>query len=274
MTPLVSIVTVCLNDAAGLARTLASVAAQTFTNREVVVVDGGSTDGSVEVLRANASAGLVRDFVSEPDEGIYDAQNKGIRRARGTYLLFLNAGDSLASADALARLFADSPTEDVLYGDVLWEKSGGKRRRERTPDELSLAFFMRTNLPHQATAIRRTLFDRLGPYDTSLRIAADYEFFLRAIVVHGASTRHVPAPIAVQVEGGLSTRPESFAKLRAERRLARERALSPVLRAHWEDHVAAKDGPVVHLVRVAFRPAARRLRHISRTLRGRPDAED
>jgi glycosyltransferase involved in cell wall biosynthesis len=274
VTPLVSIVTVCLNDAAGLARTLASVAAQTFADREVVVVDGGSTDGSVEVLRANASAGLVRDFVSEPDEGIYDAQNKGIRRARGTYLLFLNAGDSLASADALARLFADSPTEDVLYGDVLWEKAGGKRRRERTPDELSLAFFMRTNLPRQATAIRRAVFDRLGPYDTSLRIAADYEFFLRAIVVHGASTRHVPAPIAVQVEGGLSTRPESFAKLRAERRLARERALSPVLRAHWEDHVAAKDGPVVHLVRVAFRPAARRLRHISRTLRGRPDAED
>lgn len=275
MPPLVSIVTVGANDAAGLARTLASVAAQTFADREVLVVDGGSTDGSAEVIRERAAAGLVRDFVSEPDEGVYDAQNKGIRRARGTYLLFLRTGDRLASADALARLFEGSPEEDVLYGDVLREDARGRRRREKTPRELSLAFFMRTSLPPQATAVRRSLFDRLGPFDTSLRLAADYEFLLRAIVVHGASARHVDAAVAVQAEGG-GARAEPSAALRAERRLARERALSPVLRAHWEEHVGAADGdgPVVRLVRVAFRPAARRLRHLSRTLRGRTDADD
>ena len=205
---------------------------------------------------------------SEPDEGVYDAQNKGIRRARGTFCLFLNAGDALASEEALARVLAGPPAEDVVYGDVVFEEADGRRRRpERMPDAITLEFLMRTNLPHQATLVRRALFDRLGPYDATLRIAADYEFFLRAIVVHGATTRHVPVPLAVQVLGGLSSRPESFAKLRAERKLARERALSPVLRAHWEEYVAARDGVVGHFVRGAFRPAARRLRALTRALR-------
>ena len=271
MAPLLSIVTVNLNDAAGLDRTLRSIGAQTFADREVIVVDGGSSDGSMAVVRAHAA--IVTSASSEPDEGVYDAQNKGIRRARGTFCLFLNAGDALASGDALARALAGPPAEDVVYGDVVFEEADGRRRRpERMPDALTLEFLMRTNLPHQATLVRRALFDRLGPYDASLRIAADYEFFLRAIVVHGATTRHVPVPLAIQVLGGLSSRPESFAKLRAERKLARERALSPVLRAHWEEYVAARDGVVGHFVRGAFRPAARRLRALTRALRGKPDS--
>ena len=271
MAPLLSIVTVNLNDAAGLERTLRSIAAQTFTDREVIVVDGGSTDGSAGVVRAHAS--VVTSFSSEPDEGVYDAQNKGIRRARGTYCLFLNAGDALASDDALAKVLAGPPAEDVVYGDVVFEETDGRRRRpERMPDAITLPFLMRTNLPHQATLVRRALFDRLGPYDTTLRSAADYEFVLRAIVVHGATTRHVSVPLAVQVLGGLSSRPESFAKLRAERKLARERALSPVLRAHWEEYVAARDGRILHVVRGAFRPAARTLRALTRSLRGKPDS--
>lgn len=268
--PALSIITVNLNDAAGLARTLGSIAAQTFTDREVIVVDGGSTDGSLDVLRS--SDGVVTSYVSERDEGIYDAQNKGVRRASGTYCLFLNAGDALASSDVLARTLASAPTEDILYGDVIFEDGAGQRRVEEMPGELTLPFLMRTNLPHQATLVRRGLFERLGPYDASLRIAADYEFLLRAIVVHGATTRHVPAPLAIHVLGGLSSRPESFPKLRLERRLARERALSPVLRAHWEDYVAARDGRLVHFLRNLFRPLARRLRALSRALRGKPDS--
>jgi len=272
LVPTVSIVTVCLNDAAGLARTISSVARQTFSDYELVVVDGGSTDGSVDVVRANGA--VVTDWVSEKDAGIYDAQNKGVRRARGEWIIFLNAGDALASDDALARFFEGAPAEDVLYGDVVWEEKDGRRRVDAQPDVLTLEFFMRTNLPHQATAVRRALLERLGPYDTELRIAADYEFLLRSIVVHGATTRHVPVPLAVQVTGGLSSRPESFASLRAERKLAREKALSPLLREHWQAHLEAKRGPFVHFARNAFRPAARRLRRLSRALRGKPDADD
>lgn len=270
MAPLLSIVTVSLENREGLARTLASVAGQTFTDRELVVVDGGSKDGSVELLRA--SGAVVTDWVSEPDAGIYDAQNKGVRRARGTYCMFLNAGDSLPAADTLAAFFARAGDEDILYGDVFFEEPDGRRRLERQPDPLTIPHLFRTTLHHQATIIRRALFERLGPYDTSFRIMADYHFFLRAIVVHGASTRHVPVPLAVQVLGGLSSRPESFARLREERARARELALSPILRAFWEEYLAARRGPLLHWLRGVFRPLARRLRARSRALRGRPDS--
>lgn len=271
MAPLLSIVTVNLNDRAGLTRTLASVARQTFTDREVIVVDGGSTDGSVEVIRGHE--GIVTDWVSEPDGGVYDAQNKGTRRARGTYCLFLNAGDALASPDALERFFAAGPpVEDILHGDVVFEEPDGRQRTEATPAVLGWAHLMRTNLPHQSTVVRRALFERVGPYDTSFQIAADYAFFLKAVVVDGATTRHVPVPLAVQVLGGLSTRPDSFRKLRAERALAVQKVLSPALRAHWEEHLAARRGRLVHWLRSAFRPLARSLRAWSRRVRGRPDS--
>ncbi len=268
--PLLSIVTVNLNDRAGLARTLASIGRQTFTDREVIVVDGGSTDGSVDVVRE--SAGIVTDWVSEKDGGIYDAQNKGTRRARGTYCLYLNAGDALAADDALERFFAAGPpVEDLLYGDVVFEEEGGRQRTEETP-ELTWALLMRTTLPHQATAIRRALFDRAGPYDTSFRIVADYAFFLKAFVVIGATARHVPVPLAVQVLGGRSSRPDAFPLLRQERALAKEKVLSPALRAHWEEYLVARRGRLLHWLRGAFRPLSRRLRTWSRRVRGQRDA--
>jgi glycosyltransferase involved in cell wall biosynthesis len=268
--PLLSIVTVNLDDRAGLARTLASVARQTFADREVIVVDGGSTDGSVDVIREHGA--VVTDWVSEKDGGVYDAQNKGTRRARGTYCLYLNAGDALASDDALERFFgAGAPIEDLLYGDVIFEEPDGRQRTERTP-ELTWALLMRTTLPHQATVVRRALFDRVGPYDTRLRLAADYAFFLKAFVVDGATARHVPVPLSVQVLGGQSSRPDAFPRLREERALARERVLSPALRAHWEEYLVARRGRVVSALRRWFRPLARHLRAWSRRLRGKPDS--
>jgi glycosyltransferase involved in cell wall biosynthesis len=269
--PLLSIITVNLNDRVGLARTLDSVARQTFTDRELIVVDGGSTDGSADVVRERGT--LVTGFVSEPDRGIFDAQNKGTRRAHGTYCLYLNAGDLLASDDALERFFGAGPAvEDILYGDVVIEEVDGRRRVERSPERLTWAFFMRTTLPHQSTAFKRDLFDRVGPYDTTLRVAGDYEFFLRSVVVHGASSRHVPVPLAVYVMGGRSTRPEAFPLVRRERVLAKEKALSPVLREHWEEYLVAKRGRLLHWLRVALRPLSRPARTFSRRLRRRPDS--
>ncbi len=272
MSPLVSIVTVNLNHWDGLARTLESIGRQTFTDREVVVVDGGSTDGSVDLLRTNRG-GVVTDFVSEKDSGIYDAMNKGIRRAKGTYVLFLNGGDAFAADDALEKVIgAAPPVEDVVYADVLIQAVDGATRRWSTPEVLDWDYFMVTTLPHQATLIRRDLFERVGLHDTSFRICADFEFLLRAIVVRGASTRHVGVPLAVQLDGGISSAPETFAKLREERKRAKETALSPVLRAHWEDYLTAKRGIVHQTLRNAFRPLARRMRSWTRRLRRKPDA--
>jgi glycosyltransferase involved in cell wall biosynthesis len=271
MPPLVSIVTVNLNDRDGLERTLGSIGRQAFTDREVIVVDGGSTDGSVDVVRAHAH--VVTDWLSEKDSGIYDAMNKGIRRARGTYCAFVNAGDALASDEALGRFFgAGEPVEDVLYSDAVVEHEDGSTSVWPTPEELTWDYLMQTTLPHPSAAIRRDLFDRLGLYDTRFRIGADYEFFLRALVVHGATWRRVPVPLGHFVEGGISSRPESFAASREERQLAKERALSPLLRAHFEEYLAAKRGFVHHAVRTAFRPVARQMRAWSRRMRGKPDS--
>jgi glycosyltransferase involved in cell wall biosynthesis len=268
MPPLVSIVTVNLNDRAGLARTLASVARQSFTDRELIVVDGGSTDGSVDVIRE--SGALVTAWTSERDGGVYEAQNKGIARARGAYCLFLNSGDALASDEALARLLAGPPEEDIVYGDVLIEHPDGRHEPWTLPDRPTFELMMHRSLPHPATAIRRSVFERLGPYDTSLRIAADYELFLRAIVVEGVATRHVPHPIAVHARGGISSTQLELAA--AERRMIQQRTLTPVLLEHWAQHVRATR-PLLKKLRSPFRPLAVRVRSWSRRLRGRPDGQ-
>jgi glycosyltransferase involved in cell wall biosynthesis len=272
VSPLVSIVTVNLNHRDGLARTLDSIRRQTFTDREVIVVDGGSTDGSVDLVRAHAGA-VVTDWVSEKDAGVYDAMNKGVRRARGTYCLFLNGGDAFAADDALEKVLAAAPpVEDLIYADVLIEAVDGAIRRCSPPATLDWDYFMVNTLPHQTTLFRRDLFERVGLYDPRFRICGDFEFLLRAVVVRGATTRHVAVPLAVQVDGGISSRPETFALLREERKRAKESALSPLLLDHWQRYLAAKRGIVHHAVRTAFRPIARRMRTWSRRLRGKPDS--
>ena len=269
--PLVSIITVNLNDRAGLARTLASVSRQTLADRESIVIDGGSSDGSVDVIREHA--GTVTDWVSEKDAGIFDAMNKGIRRARGTYLVFMNGGDEFSADDALEHLFAGKePSEDILFTDAIIEHEDGTTHVWKVPEKLDWDYFMRTSLPHQSSAFRRDLFERVGLYDTRFPMGGDHEFYLRAVVVRGATFRKVPVPLARQVWGGFSTRPENFPLLREERQLAKERALGPVLLAHWEVYVAAKRGYLHHTLRTGFRPLARRLRGLSRRLRGKADS--
>jgi glycosyltransferase involved in cell wall biosynthesis len=263
-----SIVTVCLDDRAGLARTLDSVAAQAPGDFELVVVDGGSSDGSVEEARSRGA--LVRRLVSERDGGIYDAQNKGAGLAAGDYLLFLNAGDRLAAPDTLARLLAAPFTEDLVYGDVLYSQAG-RNRMVRPPDRPGLAYLIKSILPTQATLWRRALFDRLGRHDLSYRIAADYDLLLRALFAEGASSRHVPVTLAVHYQDGLSARPESKARIAAERARAQERWIPAADRARHAEELARAERSPAGRARAALRPLARRLRGLSRRLRGLPE---
>jgi glycosyltransferase involved in cell wall biosynthesis len=270
MSVAVSVVTVCLNDGAGLARTIDSVRRQSFEDRELLVVDGGSHDDSLDVIRRSGDA--VTWWTSEPDGGVFEGQNKGARRARGEWLVFLNAGDRFASEDALRLALEGADGADIVYGDVIWEKPNGEQWVSQQPDPLTLEFFMRTALPHQATAVRRSVFERLGPFDTSFQVAADHAFFLKSIIVHGARTKHVPAPLAVQMFGGRSTCDSGFPTLRLERHRAKEELLPPLLRQDWEAHLRARRGPVLYYLRNKLRPLSRRLRAISRRLRHKPDS--
>lgn len=267
MAPTLTIVTICRNDRPGLERTLASIRAQTWRDFEVELVDGASTDATADVVRALADPWI--RATSEPDRGIFDAQNKGWRRARGTWCLFLNAGDSLAAPDVLARVFAVEHPEDVIYCDLVrqWPTH---TRLLRVPDRITLEYLVEGAIMHPSAILRRDLIDRVGPYDASLRIAADHDFFFRAVVHAGVTVRHMPVPLSIYVMGGVSSSAATDHLKRQERDLILRRHLPQLV----IDYIAAKEEEreraVSRRLRALFRPLARGLRTASRRLRGLP----
>lgn len=182
-----SIITITYNNLAGLQRTLASVVSQTWHDWELIVVDGGSSDGTQAWLNELHMPAI--RWISETDKGVYDAQNKGIRMATGNYCFFLNAGDIFCSNDVLQRMFADNPVADILYGNELVVDASGKRvgycKGVEQPAFLDLYL---SCMKHQATFIRREMFERYGCYDDTLRIVSDFDWFFRVIAFHNEVT--------------------------------------------------------------------------------------
>ncbi len=176
MRPLVSIVTVNRNMKEGLAATLKSVLEQDYPALEVLVIDGGSTDGSRDVIAAHAAR--LAYWVSEPDESLYDAMNKGVAAAKGEWVLFMNAGDLFASAHALSDLFPDDHGDaDLVYGDHLRRYPGSGIERLVRAEEVGV-LPRRMPCSHQALAVRRGLLSA-HPFDLSL-LVADYAFLIAA----------------------------------------------------------------------------------------------
>lgn len=180
---LFSIVTICWNAASCLAPTLRSVDGQTFTDYEHLIIDGASTDGTLSLLESTPSA--MRRIVSERDKGIYDAMNKGIRHARGRYLIFLNAGDALHAPDSLQKIadaIALNGEPDVVYGQTDIVDADGKRigpRHLTAPDVLSWKDFSRGMLVcHQAFVAKAEL---APEYDLQYRFSADYDWCIRVL---------------------------------------------------------------------------------------------
>jgi glycosyltransferase involved in cell wall biosynthesis len=195
-----SIITVNYNDAEGLRKTLASVAEQTYRDIEHIIVDAASTDGSVEVIKeyvreVESGKRKVESVVwsSEPDKGIYDGMNKGIKKATGEYCQFLNSGDSLAGPDVTERMMAAMEDGiDILYGNM--RKIGVKQSavdRSSRRDEVTLNIFYRGCLNHSPAYIKRSLFDEYGYYDETLKICSDWKFYMQSIVLGKAITKHV-----------------------------------------------------------------------------------
>ena len=186
-----TIITINRNNAAGLERTLRSVAGQSCRDFEYIVIDGASTDGSVEVIQRFAPVfGDRLKWVSEPDTGIYNAQNKGIRMASGQYLEFLNSGDCLASDDVVERMLAALDKEGspaILYGNMLKEMTDGKLRRDKSfaGREITMLGMYTGTLNHSPAYIRHDLFDRFGLYDETLKIVSDWKWYTEAIIIGG-----------------------------------------------------------------------------------------
>lgn len=210
MEPILTVITVCYEAAADIEKTLQSVLAQRFTDYEYVIVDGGSRDGTLEIIQAFKEPLRERcrgvTVISEPDEGIYDAMNKGIRQARGEWVLMLNAGDTLADSLVLEDIFAGKDYEaDVLYGDaVLRDRHRGREVFKAFP-AMALSE-MAQGLPfcHQAAFARRSLLEKY-PFETRFSISADYDQFLRAWM-EGASFLHLPRVVAIFDCGGVCLR--------------------------------------------------------------------
>lgn len=234
--PLLSIVTINRNHASGLAATLESVRAQTFRDFEQIVVDGGSTDGSLDVIRAVAPT--IARWVSEPDSGIYNAMNKGIRMASGDYLLFLNSGDCLAAPDVLDGVFRDDdPDCGMIYGDTLRNTPEGGVELRPAPEHLTPFAFYKFRVCHQSIIYRRSLFEAHGGYDESFKISADAEFNVRCLRA-GVKARRVAFPIACYEGGGVSA--TATAAATAENERIWQRHLGPGILEDY-DRLAALD---------------------------------
>ena len=203
--PKLSLITINLNDVKGIERTLKSVwDNQTYTDFEHIVIDGGSTDGSVDIIKRYADK--LAYWVSEPDKGIYNAMNKGILKAKGEYLLFINGGDWLAP-NILSEVFKNSYTEDIVYGNFTYVKEDGTLIPEIYKRPLTYIDILIYSIGHPASFIKKSLFDK-GLYNEDFRIVSDWAFFCEHIIKNRCSTRHIDKNISFFNMYGISLKPE------------------------------------------------------------------
>lgn len=189
----ISIITVNLNNKEGLKRTIESVVNQTYQDLEYIIIDGDSTDGSLDVIHANANR--LTYWVSETDRGIYNAMNKGIHAASGEYLLFLNSGDSLFHNTILEQAFPHLGEHSFVYGNLRFDHLNSPVDYEY-PDQLTFRYFYHQSLGHPATFINGALFNKIGLYDEEYPICADWVFFTKAICSYQESYKHIPLLIS------------------------------------------------------------------------------
>lgn len=224
---IISIVTINFNNKEGLEKTIESVIRQTYNNIEFIVIDGGSNDGSKDIIEKYKDN--ISYWVSEPDKGIYHAMNKGIRVAQGEYLYFLNSGDYFTSDEVLSQIWVENRSEAFVCGNLIWDKKDRKERDAgyKTRDWLfSLYDIYSGFLSHQAFFIRRDMFDKYGHYDERFKIMSDWKLFFIAIGIHSEKVIYADVDIAVYDTEGFSSKIGGKAILEEKRQIAQEE-LSP-----------------------------------------------
>lgn len=231
-----SIITVNLNNIEGLKKTYESVVSQTFTDYEWLVIDGGSTDGSREFIEQHQDKFAY--WCSEPDKGIYNAMNKGIAKAKGEYLNFMNSGDCFAYKNTLARVFAIGRDEDIIYGLVTNGHINGSIITNPTQEKIFWYDLFPVAIHHQSSFIRRKLFNIVGLYEEDLKITADIRWFAIAILNYGATYKYIPVKIAVYEGGGISTGTVS-----AKERAKQKKNILP-------DYITEEDAMNLHILSI------------------------
>lgn len=214
----ISVITISFNDRDGLLRTLEHVQCQLCHDYEYIVIDGASTDGSVELIEQYAD--IITYGISEKDNGPFDAMNKGIAKASGDYCIFMNSGDSFYDENVIGNFIGINPTADIYTG-IAAEHIRGKIHNWSPPEDcdLSMRFFYRHAISHQASFIKTSLMKEMM-YDTQYRIVADWKFFVEVLMIKNVSYCTLPFIVANYMDGGISRDEE---KAFAEREIALER---------------------------------------------------
>lgn len=202
----VSIITVSYNDKNGLIRTLESIQQQTSIDYELILMDGGSTDGSVEVFDSYKE--IITYSESEKDGGVYFGMNKAISHVNGDYCIFMNSGDSFYNEEVIAQFVDSKPKADIISG-ICCEHINGVESLWYPPKENDFCFrwFYRHSLSHQATFIKTSLMEELM-YDTNFRIVSDWKFFMEAILIKRCSYACIDLKVCHYQDGGISRNAE------------------------------------------------------------------
>lgn len=203
-----SIITINRNNADGLKRTLDSVAAQTKKEFEHIIVDGASTDRSVEVIKEYVQTAKCVIWTSEPDSGIYDAMNRGVRKAIGEYVLMLNSGDYFVDEHVIERILPELDGTDIIQGNVI-STCAGKETLNRGYGKSDITFIdvMKGHFLHQASFCRREVFDKYGYFDESYKINGDTVFYAKCLGLGDATFKYIDQNIAFFDTTGISADP-------------------------------------------------------------------
>lgn len=233
-----SIITINRNNAEGLRKTMESVLLQTSKEFEYIVVDGASTDNSVEIIQGFIqSTNQYINFISEPDTGIYNAMNKGIRLAKGDSIQFLNSGDLLVAPDVTERMLSNLPDCAICYGNMLKVLTDGTFFYNKKIPNISMLTFYCGSINHSSTYIRRSLFDKYGPYDESLKIVSDWKFYLIAIGLHNETIEYLDIDVTYFDMNGISNTNSSLDK--AERLQVLKETLPAAIFADYEKYATS-----------------------------------
>ncbi len=256
---ILSIITINRNNADGLEKTMRSVAAQTFGDFEYVVIDGASTDKSVEVIRSfEASFGARLKWVSEPDKGIYNAMNKGIGMASGDYLQFLNSGDCLTAEDVTVRMTEALKANEypsILYGNMLKDMPDGIVMRDKgfAGGPVSFLGFYTGSLNHPSTYIRKSLFEKYGRYDENLKIVSDWKWFVQAVIFGGEKPAYADIDVTLFDMNGISEKNKALD--RTERRRVLNELIPSSILADYDRWAL----PISRMKRLERHPRANRI---------------
>lgn len=201
--PKISVITVVFNSAAYLERTITSITGQTYQDIEYIVIDGGSDDGTLDIIRKHEDS--IDRWISEPDEGLYFAMNKGLLLATGDYVWFINSGDEIFSNDTAEKIMSGiNGVPDIIYGNTMITDISGKKvgkRRLIPPEELNWRSFLKGMLvSHQSILVRREL---APSYDTGYTLASDIDWVIRAVKA-SSDIQNTGDYLSRFMEGGIS----------------------------------------------------------------------